>query len=213
MMHGAIYVVMKTEGELQETAPRLDQPHCIIFFIICYAVTTMATLLYVPHMAGTRPRQPLAVRRGAALNMLAIANIPREIHRGRDFRAFLSSCAAMVAADGAVRPRDVPAPGARATPTRRNSLTIYNAASSQKTLSIMLIIALIGVPDRAGLHGQHLLDLPRQGEAGPDELLNRCGLGRPERPLPESGMSKPTNTQPSTVNAQGFEAGPLEVRR
>ncbi len=31
-------------------------------------------------------------------------------------------------------------------PNPENSLTIYNAASSQKTLGIMLIIAGIGVP-------------------------------------------------------------------
>jgi cytochrome d ubiquinol oxidase subunit II len=31
-------------------------------------------------------------------------------------------------------------------PIRENSLTIYNAASTDKTLGIMLIIALIGVP-------------------------------------------------------------------
>ena len=31
-------------------------------------------------------------------------------------------------------------------PDPQNSLNIYNAASSQKTLQIMLIIALIGVP-------------------------------------------------------------------
>ncbi|MGE5500201.1 MAG: cytochrome d ubiquinol oxidase subunit II, partial [Syntrophothermus sp.] len=31
-------------------------------------------------------------------------------------------------------------------PVPANSLTIYNAASSQKTLMIMLIIAIIGIP-------------------------------------------------------------------
>jgi len=31
-------------------------------------------------------------------------------------------------------------------PTPANSLTIYNAASSQKTLGIMLIVAAIGMP-------------------------------------------------------------------
>ena len=35
---------------------------------------------------------------------------------------------------------------ARATNDPALSLTIYNAASSQKTLQIMLIIAVIGVP-------------------------------------------------------------------
>jgi len=51
MMHGAIYVVMKTEGELQQLV-RAWINRTIIFFIICYAVTTMATLLYVPPMAA-----------------------------------------------------------------------------------------------------------------------------------------------------------------
>jgi cytochrome d ubiquinol oxidase subunit II len=32
------------------------------------------------------------------------------------------------------------------SPVPENSLTIYNAASSQKTLQIMLIIAVLGMP-------------------------------------------------------------------
>ena len=81
----------------------------------------------------------------AVLNMLAIANIPREIFHGRDFRAFLSSCASIVAllalfAVG-LFPNIV-----LSNPNPEYSLTIYNAASSQKTLNIMLIVAIIGVP-------------------------------------------------------------------
>jgi cytochrome d ubiquinol oxidase subunit II len=77
--------------------------------------------------------------------MLAIANIPRQIHHGRDFKAFLSSCASIFAllalfAIG-MFPNIV-----LSNPNPEFSLTIYNAASSQKTLNIMLIIALIGVP-------------------------------------------------------------------
>ena len=49
MMHGAIYALMKTEGALHEKL-RSWINNCIIFFIMCYAVTTMATLLYVPHL-------------------------------------------------------------------------------------------------------------------------------------------------------------------
>ena len=44
MMHGAIYALMKTEGPLHDKL-RGWINQCIIFFIICYAVTTMATLL------------------------------------------------------------------------------------------------------------------------------------------------------------------------
>ena len=77
--------------------------------------------------------------------MLAIANIPREISKGKDFFAFLSSCASIAAlltlfAFG-VFPNFV-----LASNNPANSLNIYNAASSQKTLEIMLIIALIGIP-------------------------------------------------------------------
>lgn len=143
MMHGAIYAVMKTEGELHDKL-RSWVNGCIIFFVICYATVTMATLLYVPHMTQVIKSHP-ALFLVALLNMLAIANIPREIHHGRDFRAFLSSCAAMLALMTlfglGMYPNMV-----LSRPSPENSLTIYNAASSQKTLGIMLTIALIGVP-------------------------------------------------------------------
>jgi cytochrome d ubiquinol oxidase subunit II len=142
-MHGALYVVMKTEGELHDKV-RGWVNNTIIFFIICYAVTTMATLLYVPHMAARVRAHPWLFS-VALVNMLAIANIPREIHRGRDFRAFLSSCVAMIALMTLFGLEMFPHM-VLSNPNEANSLTIYNAASSQKTLGIMLTIALIGVP-------------------------------------------------------------------
>lgn len=142
-MHGALYVVMKTEGELHDLV-RGWVNHTIIAFIICYAVTTMATLIYVPHMAD-RVREHPWLFSVAVLNMLAIANIPREISKGRDFRAFLSSCAAMIALMTLFGLEMYPNL-VRSNPNPEHSLTIYNAASSPKTLGIMLTIALIGIP-------------------------------------------------------------------
>lgn len=143
MMHGSIYVVMKTEGELQKKI-RSWVNNTIIFFVICYVTTTMYTLIYYPHMVQHFKDAPWLFII-AVLNMLAIANIPREIFHGRDFRAFLSSCASIVAllalfAVG-LFPNIV-----LSNPNPEYSLTIYNAASSQKTLNIMLIVAIIGVP-------------------------------------------------------------------
>jgi cytochrome d ubiquinol oxidase subunit II len=81
----------------------------------------------------------------AILNMLAIANIPREIHHGREFRAFLSSSASiallLVLFAIGIFPNVV-----LSNPMPENSLNIYNSASSQKTLSVMLIVAIIGMP-------------------------------------------------------------------
>ena len=60
MMHGAIYLVMKTEGDLHNKL-RGWVNNAIIFFIICYAATTAATLLYVPHMVETIKQSPVAL--------------------------------------------------------------------------------------------------------------------------------------------------------
>ena len=142
-MHGAIYSLMKTEGELHDRL-RGWINNCIIFFIICYATTTMATLLYVPHMAARVRANPWLFSI-ALVNMLAIANIPREIHHGRDWRAFVSSCVAMIALMGLFGLEMYPNL-VLSNPELANSLNIHNAASSQKTLGVMLTIALIGVP-------------------------------------------------------------------
>ncbi|MBD3217927.1 MAG: cytochrome d ubiquinol oxidase subunit II [candidate division Zixibacteria bacterium] len=143
MMHGAIYLLMKTEDELQAKIRTWVNP-AIIFFIICYILTTMATLLYIPHMADNlKEFPPLMIL--PLLNALAIANIPREIHKGREFRAFLSSCAsvaALLALFGIGMYPDL----IYSNPVAANSLNIYNAASSDKTLTIMLVIAILGMP-------------------------------------------------------------------
>lgn len=142
-MHGAIYLVMKTEGALQEKV-RTWVNNTIIFFVICFVTTTMATLIYYPNMI-THFKETPAFFIVAILTMLAIANIPREINKQREFRAFLSSASTigllMVLFAIGIFPNIV-----LSNPIVEYSLTIYNAASSQKTLMIMLIMAGIGMP-------------------------------------------------------------------
>ncbi len=143
MMHGAIYLVLKSEGAFHEQV-RTWVKNTMIFFGICYTITSMATLLFVPHMVAPIKAHPVLFGI-SLLNTLAVANIPREIHHGRDFRAFLSSCAAMAALMllfGIGMYPDLVA----ASTDPANSLTVYNAASSQETLRIMLVMAIIGVP-------------------------------------------------------------------
>jgi cytochrome d ubiquinol oxidase subunit II len=142
-MHGNIYLVMKTEGELQSRV-RGWVKKTIAVFIVCYALTTIATFVFVPRMLDNLRAAPaLFLIPGIAL--LAIANIPREIHLGREFRAFLSSCVAMAGLLGTfglgIYPNLI-----YSEPAAANSLTIYNAASSARTHEIMLIIALLGMP-------------------------------------------------------------------
>jgi cytochrome d ubiquinol oxidase subunit II len=143
MMHGAIYGVMKTEGALHDKL-RGWAMNSIIFFVICATTLTMATLLYVPHLAA-RVRDNPWLFSVALANMLAIANIPREFHHGRDWRAFLSSCAAIVTLMALFALNIFPNL-VFSQPDPENSLNIYNAASSAKTLGIMLVMACIGLP-------------------------------------------------------------------
>lgn len=142
-MHGAIYLVMKTEGELHEIV-RGWVPRLIGCFLAAYIMFNMYTLVEVPHVLETVRVRPY-IFIVMALAVLVILNIPREFHKGRDFNAFLSSClgmALMMAAFGFTYfPNMV-----YSSPLPENSLTVINAASSQKTLGIMLIIACIGVP-------------------------------------------------------------------
>ena len=77
--------------------------------------------------------------------VLAIANIPREVNAGREFRAFLSSCGAMAGLMAIFGVGMFPHL-LYSSPHPEHSLTIANAASSPRTLGVMLTIALIGVP-------------------------------------------------------------------
>lgn len=143
MMHGAIYLSMKTEGDLQKNV-RAWINNTIIFFVICYVSTTMTTLIYFPHMAEPFKQHPFLFSI-ALLNMLAIANIPREIHLGNDFRAFLSSCASIAALLMLFAVGLFPNMLLSSTNPEYH-LNIYNSSSSPTTLKIMLTIALIGIP-------------------------------------------------------------------
>lgn len=142
-MHGAIYVAMKTEGELQARIRRWI-PGLIGCFLAAYFLFNLYTLVECQHVleaVRSRPYILLVMAVGAFI----ILNIPREFHHGREFRAFLSSCLGMAVMMAAFALTYFPNM-VYSNPNPENSLTIYNAASSQKTLGIMLIIAAIGVP-------------------------------------------------------------------
>ncbi|MCB0984980.1 MAG: cytochrome d ubiquinol oxidase subunit II, partial [Ilumatobacter sp.] len=142
-MHGAIYLYLKTEGELHE---RLKGTMWTAFgiFLVTYIGVTMATLVLHPHALRNFEDMP-ALWALVALNVLAIANIPRAIHLGRPRYAFLSSSATIVALvvlfGAALFPNLV-----TSTLDPAYHLTIRNASSSESTLRLMGWIALLGMP-------------------------------------------------------------------
>ncbi|PID80834.1 cytochrome d ubiquinol oxidase subunit II [bacterium DOLZORAL124_64_63] len=143
MMHGSIYLVMKTEGELNTRVRTWVRP-AIIAFIILYVLVTVFTLLSLPHMVQPFRAYPVLFL-VPALSVLAIANIPRAMTRGLELQAFVSSAAAMALLLGlfgiGMFPELI-----HSRPDTSLSMTVYNASSSHLTLKTMLILAAVGMP-------------------------------------------------------------------
>jgi len=143
-MHGAIYLFLKTEGELQD---RIRGWMWTTFgiFLVLYMLTTMFTLVEVPRATENFREIPWAWV-VVLLNVLAVANIPRAIYLGKPFYAFMSSVATIGAFVFLLAMAIFPNMVISTIDPATNSLTIYNAASSEKTLGIMATIAVLGMP-------------------------------------------------------------------
>lgn len=142
-MHGALYLYLKTEGDLQKRVRRWMW-HGFGTFLVLYILTTIMALATVPRTLENFEHYPWAWA-VVVLSVLAIGNIPRAIFAGKTGQAFLSSAVVIVCLVGliglALFPDLVVSSLGEA-----NSLTVYNAASSPKTLGIMAIIAALGMP-------------------------------------------------------------------
>ncbi|AXA36476.1 MAG: cytochrome D oxidase subunit I [Candidatus Sumerlaea sp.] len=142
-MHGAIYLYLKTEGELQERV-RGWIWRAYGTFLFLYVLTTIVTLIQVPNATRNFRDFPW-VWAIVILTVLAIANIPRAVYHGYPVRALISSGCAMAGLiflfGIALFPNLI-----ISTISPEYNLTAYTAASSQKTLGIMAIMAAIGMP-------------------------------------------------------------------
>jgi len=143
MMHGAIYLTMKTENRLY-TKLHLLANNFTVFFVLSFVITTLYTLLYIPHLSDYFKNHPLFFIIPVIMT-LAIANIPRQVKKGKYRYAFLSSSVTIAMLLVMVALEVFPyllfdsSGGA-------NSITVNNAAASPKTMKILLIIALVGTP-------------------------------------------------------------------
>lgn len=143
MTHGAIYLAMKTENRLYTKLTILAK-NFNVFFLVAFGLTTLYTLLYIPHLSDRIRSNPVFFI-FPAIMFLAIANIPRQLKKGNYRFAFISSsitiASLLLAVAVEVFPNLV-----YASNDVKNSITINNAASSPKTMKTLLLIALIGTP-------------------------------------------------------------------
>ena len=143
VMHGAAYLAVKTEGDLQQRMARWTSGAWMAFVVV-YLVATIATFFVSPFLLEGVLSNPLFWIFFLLL-LASIVYVPVANRAQQHFRAFLASSATIAAVIGltavSLFPRMVPS-----SIDLANSLTIYNASSTPRTLTVMLVIALIGMP-------------------------------------------------------------------
>jgi cytochrome d ubiquinol oxidase subunit II len=144
MMHGAIFLAMKTEGALHNRLRRWMKK-CVLFFFAMYLAVTIATCWTQPHMVARMIEEPLwfLIALAAAL---VILNVPRAFSQGRDFKAFLFSSLGIILLFCLYGVGMFPILVRSTIDPVHHSLTFLNSAASPLTLKVLLIIVAIGVP-------------------------------------------------------------------
>lgn len=143
VMHGAAYLAVKTDGDLQQRMARWTIGAWMAF-VVLYLAATVATFFVSPSLFEGVFGNPLFWVFFLLL-LGAIIYVPIANRAGKFLRAFLASAATIAAMIGltatSLFPRMVPS-----SLDLAGSLTIYNASSTPRTLTVMLVIALIGMP-------------------------------------------------------------------
>jgi len=143
MTHGAIYLTMKTEGALFKKITRLLRIS-ILAFAGLFLVVTLISVFYFQHLIDRFLDQPILFV-VPLLAFLSIANVPRLASKGLYLRSFIFSALAISFMLITVAIELFPVIILnRADPAF--SMSIYDAASSDKALGIMLTITAIGFP-------------------------------------------------------------------
>jgi cytochrome d ubiquinol oxidase subunit II len=144
IMHANLYLILKTAGSLQQQLRQwttLTVPAYLTGFLVLNSIT----IFTCPHIAAALRQRPLILSVSFVAALLVTFNILRELRRGHEGRAFVSSCLSIVTLmllfGAAVYPNLI-----FSLPPMANNLTIYNGASTERSLRFMFYVALVGVP-------------------------------------------------------------------
>ncbi|MFP4092056.1 MAG: cytochrome d ubiquinol oxidase subunit II [Cyclobacteriaceae bacterium] len=162
-MHGAIYLNLKTEGELQNQVKSWIKITYFIFLAM-FILTTGYTLYLRPEMLAnfsfgaiesTGTYHALVAEHETAisviawtivlLNVLSIANIPRTLAKDKPMQAFISS-ACTISAIVLLFALGIFPNMMVSNLAPEYSLDIYNGASTEYTLRTMFFVAIWGMP-------------------------------------------------------------------
>jgi len=142
-MHGALYMTLKSDrGQRARMSDWASTTW--VAFILLYFIATFYSYFEASYLFEGVFSNPLAWILFILL-LVAVIYIPMALRSRAYFRAFLASSVSILSMIGLPAASMYP----KLVPSITNldySLTIYNASSTDNTLTAMLIIALIGVP-------------------------------------------------------------------
>jgi len=141
--HGAIWLLIKAEGELREKATSWAKSAWTAFFVL-FMVASIVTILWLPERLANFKSAPMLwiIPIATIVFLILLRSAIAGARYGSAFFFSALSIVSMWALTGAsIFPALVPARG-----NPELSLTIMNASSSQLTLQVMLILAIIGMP-------------------------------------------------------------------
>jgi len=140
--HGSTWAVVKTEGAVRDRALKVRGVATWVF-AACAVIAAAATALLVPARFSQVAASPL----GWLFVVLLIAGLVWNVlsqRSGRELQAFYGSVVSVVSMVGIWAVSQFPSllPNIDGTP----GLTAFNSSSSQLALTVMLVVAGIGVP-------------------------------------------------------------------
>jgi cytochrome bd ubiquinol oxidase subunit II len=147
LLQGSSWVALKAEGELHDRAAKLSSTLAWVFTALVVLATAVVAL-FAPDTFAKVVGSPVGWV-FVALLVVALAWARLSANAGKDRALWYSASLSAVALTGiwaaGIFPDLVPSLG-DASGAATKSLTVTNASSSQLTLTVMLIIAAIGVP-------------------------------------------------------------------
>lgn len=142
LVHGALWISLKTEGDLSSRASTLAGK--IWFALLAVAVSFLVYTAFATNLYANYLNMPVWFL-FPALAVLSLLSIKLLSSQGKSLAAFYSSCLTilMVTFTGVIGlfPNLIPS-----SLDPAYSLTIYNSSSSIYTLKIMTVVALVFVP-------------------------------------------------------------------
>lgn len=139
LMQGVTYTMVKTEGEIHSAAKELAGKIWIGYI----ALFIFSAVLSFVSVSGSACNIPAWI--AASVSLASLFAVKMFIGRNDEFKAFISSSAAFIGLWGIAGALQYPVL-VRAINDPALSITAFNASSTKLTLSVMLGIALVGMP-------------------------------------------------------------------